>query len=85
MLCSNLPVAHKGWTSQPLHDSLVPFHNNILDPILQEKHKDLLGDLVGGIRGGRARNDTNPYDNRTETPFILSHQSMGEETGRVDG
>jgi hypothetical protein len=46
-------MAHKGWTCQPLRDGLAPFHNSILDSILQEKRKDLLGDLVGGIGGGR--------------------------------
>ena len=35
------------------------------------KRKDLLRDLVGGIRGGRTRNDTSPYDDGTETPLSL--------------
>ena len=78
-------MAHKGWTCQPLQDSLTPFHNNIIDPVLQEKRKDLLGDLVGGIGGGGTRDDTNPYDNRTETPPLLSQRCVGEEAGRVDG
>jgi len=79
-------MAHKGWTCQPLHDGLVPFHNSILNSILQEKRKDLLGDLVGGIGGGRTRNDADPYDDGTETPlFLLSQRSVGEEAGRVDG
>ena len=52
---------------EPLHDGLAPFHNNILDSFLQEKRKDLLGDLMGGIGGGRTRSDTNPYDDGTET------------------
>ena len=79
-------VAHKGWTCQPLRDGLAPFHNSMLDSILQEKRKDLLGDLVGDIGGGRTRNDTDPYDNGTETPLLLlSRRSVGEEAGRVDG
>lgn len=78
-------MAHKGWTCQPLWDSLTPFHNSILDFILQKKPKDLLGDLVGSIGGGRTRNDTNPYDNRTKTPLLLLSQwSMGEKAGRVN-
>ena len=59
-------MAHKGWTCQPLRDGVAPFHNNILDSILQEKRKDLLGDLVGGTGGGRTWNDTDPYDDGTE-------------------
>jgi hypothetical protein len=79
-------MAHKGPTRQPLRDGLAPFHNNILDSILQEKRKDLLGDLVGGIGGGRTRNDTDPYDDGTETPLLLlSYRSVGEEADRVDG
>jgi len=39
---------------------------------------------VCSIRGGRTRSHTNPYDNRTETPLLLSWQSVGEEVGRVD-
>lgn len=79
-------MAHKGWTCQPPRDGLAPFHNSILDSVLQEKRKDLLGDLVGGIGGGRTRNDTDPYDDGTETPLLLlSRRSVGEEAGRVDG
>ena len=41
---------------------------------------------MGGIGGGRTRNDTDPYDDGTETPFLLlSRRSVGEEAGRVDG
>jgi len=37
---------------------------------------------VGSLRGGRTRNDTDPYDDGTETaPLLLS---LGEEAGRVD-
>ena len=79
-------MAHKGWTCQPLRDGLAPFHNSILDSILQKKHKGLLGDLVSGIGGGRTRNDTDPYDDGTETPLLLlSRWSVGKEAGRVDG
>lgn len=70
-------MAHKGWTRQPLRDGLAPFHNSMLDSILQEKRKDLLGDLVGDIGGGRTRNDTDPYDDRTETPLLLVKKRSG--------
>ena len=41
---------------------------------------------MGGIGGGRTRDDTDPYDDGTETPlFLLSRRSVGEEAGRVDG
>jgi len=69
--------------AQPLQGGLAPFHNSILDSILQEKRKDLLGDLMRGLRGGRARNDTNPYDDGTETPRLSL--GIGVEAGRVDG
>jgi len=65
-------MVHKGWTCQPLQDGLTPFYDSIFEFMLPEKHKDLLGDLVGGIRGGRTRADANPYDDRTETPLLLS-------------
>ena len=54
--------------------------------MLPEKRKDLLGDLAGGIRGGRTRADADPYDDRTETPLLLfSRRCVGEEAGWVDG
>ena len=41
---------------------------------------------MGGVGGGRTRNDADPYDDGTETPFLLlSRRSVGEEAGRVDG
>jgi len=65
-------MAQKGWTCQPLQDGPTPFHDGIFDSMLLEKRKDLLGDLVGGIGGGGPRTDTQPYDDRTETPFSSS-------------
>ena len=71
---------------EPLRDGLAPFHNSILDSILQEKRKDHLGDLVGGIRGSRTRNDTDPNDDGTHTPLLLlSWWSVGEEAGKLEG
>jgi len=79
-------MAHKGGTCEPLRDRLTPFHNNTLDSILQQEGKDLSGDLMGGIGGGRTRNDADPYDDGTETPLrLLSQRCVGEEAGRVDG
>jgi len=79
-------MAHKGGTCEPLRDRLAPFHNNPLDSVLQQEGKDLSGDLVGGIGGGRTRNDADPYDDGTETPLrLLSQRCVGEEAGRVDG
>ena len=80
-----IDMVHKGWTCQSLQDSLALFHNNILDSILQEKCKDLLGDIVGSVRGGRTKNDTNPYDDGTKASLLLSQLSVGKEVGRVDG
>ena len=45
-------MAHKGWSCQPLRDGLTPFHDSILNLILQKKRENLLGDLVGSIGGG---------------------------------
>ena len=39
---------------------------------------------MGGLGGGRTRNDANPNDDGTKAP-LLSRWSVGEETGRVDG
>ena len=43
----------------------MPFHNNVLDSVPTKKRKDLLGDIVGGVRGGRTGNDTEPDDDGT--------------------
>jgi len=73
-------------TCEPLRDRLAPFHNNTLDSVLQQEAKDLSGDLVGGIGGGRTWNDADPYDDGTETALrVLSKRCVGEEAGRVDG
>ena len=41
---------------------------------------------MGSIGGGRTRNDTDPYDDGTETPLLLlSRRSVGEEASSVDG
>src|SRR5712672_3627653 len=53
--------------------------------MLLKKRKDLLGDLVGGIGGGRARNNANPYDDGTETRLLFLSWQFCEEAGRVDG
>jgi hypothetical protein len=58
-------------TCQPPQDGLTPFHDKIFDYMLPEKRKDLLGNLVGSLGGGRTRVDTDPYDCRSETPLLL--------------
>jgi len=79
-------MAHQWWTCQPLQDGLAPFHDSVLDSMILEKLEDLLGDVVGGIGGGRIGNDTNPDYDRTKTPLLLlSRRSMDEEAGGVDG
>ena len=62
-------MAYKGVTYEPLQDCLAPFHNNTINSILLQKGKDLLENLMGGISRDRTRSNTNPYDNRTETPL----------------
>lgn len=72
-------MTHEGLTCEPRRNCLAPFHNNIVNIIFEEKRRDLLADLMGGVGGGRARNDTNRYDDETETPLLLlSLQSVGD-------
>ena len=41
---------------------------------------------MGSIGRGRARSDTNPYDNRTKTPLrLFSQRRVGEEADWVNG
>ena len=56
---------------------------NPIDSILLKQMKDLLGDLVGSVSGGRARGDTNPDHNGTKT--FLPILSVGDKPGRVNG
>ena len=73
-------VAHEGWTHEPLQDGLAPFYDSIFDSVRLEKGEDLLGDLVGGIGGGRPRHYTDPNDDRSETPLLLlTHRCLCEE------
>ena len=82
---SGTDMAHKGGACQPLRNRLAPFHNSTLDSVVQQEGKDLLGDIVGGIGGGRTRTDADPDDDRTETPLrLLSQRSVSEKAGRVD-
>lgn len=79
-------VAHKGGTCQPLRDRLAPFDNGTIDSVLHQERKDFLGDIVGGIGGGRTGKDADPNDDRAEAPLrLLSWRSVSEEAGRVDG
>ena len=83
---AGVDIAHKGGTCQPLRNCLTPFHDGIVDSVLLQERKDLLGDFVGGIGGSRPRNDANPYDNWTETPpRLVSQRCVSEEAGGVDG
>ena len=63
--------------SQPLRDCLPPFYDNVLDIVLPQKGEDRLRDIVGGVGGGRTGLDSNPYNDRTETPLApLSRLSV---------
>jgi hypothetical protein len=76
----------RGGACQPLRDRLAPFDYSALDSVLRQERKDRLGDIVGGIGGGRTGKDANPDDDRTETPLrLLSQRPVSEEAGRVDG
>jgi len=60
----------------------VPFNLSALDSILHEKREDGLGDVVGGIGGGRAGRDGDPDGHWTESllPVLLD-----DEASRADG
>jgi hypothetical protein len=45
--------AQKWWTGRPPIDRLAPLDLDALDSIALEKAKDALGNIVGGIGGGR--------------------------------
>ena len=79
-------MGQKRSTCQPLQDGLTPFQNSIVDSILCEKRLDLLGDLVGHIGGGRARNHPDPNDDRTESSLLIQRfrRWMGEEASRIN-
>ena len=79
-------MTHEGWPCQLLKDSFTPLDDGILDSMLLQNPKDILGDFVGDVRGGGTRRNANPYDDRTKSPlFFLSRWSMGEESSRVNG
>ena len=61
-------MAHQGRTCQPLANGLAPFHDNALNSILRQESKDVLGYPMRDVCRGRSRNDTDPYDDGTETP-----------------
>lgn len=64
-------------------DCLVPLYLDVLDSILLEKFKDVLGYFVGGVGGGRARVDPNPDHNGTGSPPpILFVSDEASETNR---
>jgi hypothetical protein len=57
-----------------------------IDSILHQERKDVLGDIVGSIGGGRTGKNADPNDDRAETPLLLlSWRSVSEEASRVDG
>ena len=62
-------IVHKGETCQPLQNRLAPFHHSTSASILPQKGKDLLGDPVGSVGGGRSGKDANPDDDGKKTPI----------------
>lgn len=79
-------MRHEWGSCKPLHDRLSPFHHHALDFVLPQKSKDLLRVIVGSVRGGRTRLDSNPENDRTETPLLfLSRRTVCEKAGRVNG
>ena len=75
--------AQKGWTCRLPRDRLVPLYFNVLDSILLEKFKDVLGYFVGDVGGGRAGIDPNPNHDGTES--LLPVPSMGDEASGING
>ena len=79
-------MAHERGTCEPLPNCLAPLDNSIVDSVLLEYIEDLLGDIMSDIGGGRARDDADPNNNRSESPLLLSSKvPVREEASRVDG
>jgi hypothetical protein len=62
---------------------LAPLDLDVLDPIAFEKVKDVLGYVVGGIGGGRARINSHPDNDGTRT--ILFVGFVGDEGSDING
>lgn len=79
-------MRHEWGACEPLRDRLSPFHHHALDFVLLQKSKDLLRDIVGSVGGSRTGLDSNPENDRSETPLLfLSRWTVCEKAGRVNG
>ena len=75
--------AQKVWTSEVLHDSLVPFDHRTLDSI--EKSKDVLGNIVCVLGGGGSGMSRNPSHDGTNSVRVLPVLAVCDETSCIDG
>ena len=75
--------AQKVWTSEVLHDSLVPFDHRTLDSI--EKSKDVLGNIVCVLGGGGSGMSRNPNHDGTNSVRVLPILAVCDETSCIDG
>jgi hypothetical protein len=69
-------------TSQPHHDSLVPFDHCTLDSIGLEKSEDVRGSIVCILGGGGSRMNRDP--NHDGTDSVLPILTVGDETSCHD-
>jgi hypothetical protein len=73
----------KWWTDRVPKDRLPPLDLDALDSIALEKAKDVLGYVVGGIGGGRAGINPNPYNDGTRHVLLVGF--VGDETSHING
>jgi len=72
----------KGWTSQLLYSSLVPFNHHTLDSIGLEKSENVQGSIMRVLGGGGSGMSRNPNHDGPES--VLPVLTMGDETSCLD-
>ena len=73
----------KWWSDRAPKNRLPPLNLDALDFIALEKAKDALGYVVGGIGGGRARINPDPYNDGTRNVLLVGF--VGDEASLVNG
>jgi hypothetical protein len=72
----------KWWTDRVPKDRLPPLDLDALDSIALEKAKDALGYVVGGVGGGGAGINPDPYNDGTRNVLV---GIVGDEASHVNG
>jgi hypothetical protein len=73
----------KWWTDRAPKNRHPPLDLDALDFIALEKAKDALGYVVGGIGGGRAGINPDPYNDGTRNVLLVGF--VGDEASLVNG